>query len=169
MRNSAGLLETATKPMHAIADLEQDFRERLRALTAAWPDGGWNCDARARGRRSSFHESLTPAWGLFEYWQATGDADARQAALRAAELFLQPADRTREQETERILALGARSRPITGGPMAAAGSRSPIRKATRQPAQGNDVKQCESCAVPCALALSAAGAYLGCGPGACPV
>jgi hypothetical protein len=31
----ADLLETATKPMHAIADLEQDFWERLRALTAA--------------------------------------------------------------------------------------------------------------------------------------
>jgi hypothetical protein len=33
--NPADLLETATKPMHAIADLEQDFWERLRALTAA--------------------------------------------------------------------------------------------------------------------------------------
>jgi hypothetical protein len=35
-----------------------------------WPDGGWNCDRGASGRRSSFHESLTPAWGLWEYWQA---------------------------------------------------------------------------------------------------
>jgi hypothetical protein len=25
-----------------------------------WPDGGWNCDLRASGRRSSFHESLAP-------------------------------------------------------------------------------------------------------------
>jgi hypothetical protein len=32
-----------------------------------WPDGGWNCDVRASGRRSSFHESLPPAWGLHEY------------------------------------------------------------------------------------------------------
>jgi len=31
-----------------------------------WPDGGWNCDLRASGRRSSFHESLAPAWGLHE-------------------------------------------------------------------------------------------------------
>jgi hypothetical protein len=54
-----------------------------------WPDGGWNCDPRATGRRSSFHESLAPAWGLFEYWQATGEPDARQAALRTAELFLE--------------------------------------------------------------------------------
>ena len=54
-----------------------------------WPDGGWNCDPRATGRRSSFHESLAPAWGLLEYWRATGELEARAAALRTAELFLQ--------------------------------------------------------------------------------
>ena len=44
-----------------------------RSLVAwQWPDGGWNCDLRASGRRSSFHESLPPAWGLHEYWRATG-------------------------------------------------------------------------------------------------
>ncbi len=53
-----------------------------------WPDGGWNCDPAATGRRSSFHESLAPAWGLHEYWLATGDAAAMAAAGRAAELFL---------------------------------------------------------------------------------
>jgi hypothetical protein len=53
-----------------------------------WPDGGWNCDLRASGRRSSFHESLPPAWGLHEYWLATGAVWAREAAGRAAELFL---------------------------------------------------------------------------------
>jgi len=54
-----------------------------------WPDGGWNCDVRAHGPRSSFPESLAPAWGLFEYWQATGESDARAAAFRTAELFLE--------------------------------------------------------------------------------
>jgi len=54
-----------------------------------WPDGGWNCHLRATGRRSSFHESLGPAWGLHEYWLATGDVAARHAAERAAELFLE--------------------------------------------------------------------------------
>jgi hypothetical protein len=54
-----------------------------------WPDGGWNCDLRASGRRSSFHESLPPAWGLHEYRVATGAAWAGQAADRAAELFLE--------------------------------------------------------------------------------
>jgi hypothetical protein len=54
-----------------------------------WPDGGWNCDRRATGRRSSFHESLVPAWGLHEFAVATGADWARDAALRAAELFLE--------------------------------------------------------------------------------
>ena len=31
-----------------------------------WPDGGWNCAVRATGRRSSFHETVTPALGLAE-------------------------------------------------------------------------------------------------------
>ncbi len=53
-----------------------------------WPDGGWNCDRKATGRRSSFHESLAPAWGLHEYARATGDSRAQAAADRAAELFL---------------------------------------------------------------------------------
>jgi hypothetical protein len=46
-----------------------------------WPDGGWNCDPRASGRRSSFHESLIPMHGLFEY-------GAVDAANRTAELLL---------------------------------------------------------------------------------
>jgi len=65
---------------------------RIQSLAEAliawqWPDGGWNCDLAAAGR-SSFHESLAPAWGLHEYWQATGDTAAKDAASRAAELFL---------------------------------------------------------------------------------
>jgi hypothetical protein len=58
-------------------------------ITWQWPDGGWNCDKAASGRRSSFHESLAPAWGLHEYWQATGDTATKDAATRAAELFLE--------------------------------------------------------------------------------
>ena len=66
---------------------------RVRSLAEAliswqWPDGGWNCDPAATGRRSSFHESLAPAWGLHEYGQATGDPAATDAASRAAGLFL---------------------------------------------------------------------------------
>jgi hypothetical protein len=53
-----------------------------------WPDGGWNCDRRASGRRSSFHESLAPMWGLHEFARTTGADWARDAAERTAELFL---------------------------------------------------------------------------------
>lgn len=45
-----------------------------------WPDGGWNCDIKADGHRSSFHESCCTAWGLHEYAAATDHADAREAA-----------------------------------------------------------------------------------------
>jgi hypothetical protein len=54
-----------------------------------WPDGGWNCDRRASGRRSSFHESHASAWGLHEYASATGADWAEEAAQRTAELFLE--------------------------------------------------------------------------------
>jgi hypothetical protein len=72
--------------------LADDPRVRLLAESLVewqWPDGGWNCDLRATGRRSSFHESLAPMWGLHEYARATGDDDAKRAADRTAELFLE--------------------------------------------------------------------------------
>ena len=72
--------------------LADDPRVRLLAESLVewqWPDGGWNCDKKASGRRSSFNESLPPMWGLHEYWAATGDEDARAAAHRTAELFLE--------------------------------------------------------------------------------
>ncbi len=71
--------------------LAEDPRVRLLAESLVewqWPDGGWNCDKKASGRRSSFNESLAPMWGLHEYWLATGEPAARGAALRTAELFL---------------------------------------------------------------------------------
>jgi hypothetical protein len=63
--------------------LGDDPRVRLLAASLVewqWPDGGWNCDVRASGRRSSFHESLASTWGLHEFAVATGDRDARRAA-----------------------------------------------------------------------------------------
>jgi hypothetical protein len=65
----------------------QQLAEAL--ISWQWPDGGWNCDLKATGYRSSFHESLGAAWGLHEYGQATGHQAAREAADRAAELFLE--------------------------------------------------------------------------------
>ena len=54
-----------------------------------WPDGGWNCDRHRTARRSSFHESVTPALGLATFARHTGDDAARAAAERTAELLLQ--------------------------------------------------------------------------------
>lgn len=71
--------------------LADDARVKFLAhslLEWQWPDGGWNCDKNPRARHSSFYESLAPLWGLVEYHRASGDADARDAARRAAELFL---------------------------------------------------------------------------------
>jgi hypothetical protein len=73
------------------AGLADDRRtERLAEalISWQWPDGGWNCDLKASGYRSSFHETLGAAWGLHEYAAATGHAPAGDAADRAAELFL---------------------------------------------------------------------------------
>jgi hypothetical protein len=72
--------------------LDEDDRVQSLArslLEWQWPDGGWNCDVRSTGHRSSFHETLGPMWGLCEYWKATGDRSALEAGLRAAELFLE--------------------------------------------------------------------------------
>jgi hypothetical protein len=72
--------------------LAADQRVRLlaeRIVDWQWPDGGWNCDARASGRRSSFHETLCTIWGLHEFASATGEATAADAARRGAELLLE--------------------------------------------------------------------------------
>jgi hypothetical protein len=69
---------------------EPGTRELAEALRSwQWPDGGWNCDRRATGYRSSFHETVGAAWGLHEFAQATGDQASREAAQRAAELLLE--------------------------------------------------------------------------------
>ena len=58
-------------------------------LRSQWPDGGWNCDQNPDARRSSFHESLAPIWGLTEFHRATGDTRAAGAARQGAELLLE--------------------------------------------------------------------------------
>ena len=40
-----------------------------KLLEWQWPDGGWNCDRRSSGYRSSFHESWATAIGLAAYHQ----------------------------------------------------------------------------------------------------
>lgn len=59
-----------------------------RLIKWQWPDGGWNCDKRPQAHNSSFHESLIPLRALTLYARLTGSKPARQAAERAAEIFL---------------------------------------------------------------------------------
>jgi hypothetical protein len=66
---------------------------RLETLAARlaewqWPDGGWNCDKRPEVERSSFHETISPLWGLGEYRRITGDHGLDHVIERAAEVFL---------------------------------------------------------------------------------
>src|SRR5438034_334746 len=52
--------------------IAQDPRVRRLAeslIKWQWPDGGWNCDRREEASHSSFNESLSTLWGLFEYYQ----------------------------------------------------------------------------------------------------
>lgn len=69
-------------------------RRRIRCQACVRPTGtlsrrGWNCDRRASGYRSSFHESAATAIGIAAYHAATGNTDALEAARRTAELFLE--------------------------------------------------------------------------------
>jgi hypothetical protein len=64
----------------------QELAERL--IQWQWPDGGWNCDKKPEAINASYHESLIPLRALALYNQASGDGVARQAAERAAEIFL---------------------------------------------------------------------------------
>ena len=59
-----------------------------RILHWQWPDGGWNCDRNPSADTSSFAESRHAMLGLALYAERRGKAAAREAALRAAEVFL---------------------------------------------------------------------------------
>jgi hypothetical protein len=59
-----------------------------RLLKWQWPDGGWNCDKLPEADTSSFMETLIPFRALALYAKVAGDARARDAAERAAEVFL---------------------------------------------------------------------------------
>jgi len=71
-------------------DLADERVELLveRLLETQWPDGGWNCDVRPEADTSSFHESVLPLRALALHARRTGSKASRDAADRAAELFL---------------------------------------------------------------------------------
>ncbi|MBN2207704.1 MAG: hypothetical protein JW759_00170 [Candidatus Coatesbacteria bacterium] len=59
-----------------------------RLIKWQWPDGGWNCDKRPEAVNSSYHESIIPLRALSLYARLKGNEEAKEAADRAAELFL---------------------------------------------------------------------------------
>lgn len=70
-----------------LADQRSDaLAERL--IHWQWPDGGWNCDRNPTAHISSFNESLLPMQALAVHADRTNDRAARNAALRASEIFL---------------------------------------------------------------------------------
>ena len=64
----------------------EELAERL--MKWQWADGGWNCDKNPKAINSSFIESLIPLRGLALYGKLTGDKESKNAAGRAAEIFL---------------------------------------------------------------------------------
>ena len=63
-----------------------DLVERL--LHWQWPDGGWNCDRNPSADTSSFAETTLAMLGLAAYAKKRNDNAAREAAVRASEVFL---------------------------------------------------------------------------------
>lgn len=59
-----------------------------RFLHWQWPDGGWNCDKEADADSSTFIHTLWSMRALDLYARKTGDAKAKAAVKRAAEVFL---------------------------------------------------------------------------------
>jgi hypothetical protein len=70
-----------------LADVRtEELAERL--VKWQWPDGGWNCDKDPKAVNSSFWESLIPLRALALHGRLTGKKESREAAKRAAEVFL---------------------------------------------------------------------------------
>jgi len=78
--------------LHSLLTLgfANDNTEELARRLAQWqwPDGGWNCDKNPEATNSSFMESLLPLRALALHARLTGNKHSKQAAERAAEVFL---------------------------------------------------------------------------------
>jgi hypothetical protein len=59
-----------------------------RLVSWQWPDGGWNCDKKREAVNSSFMESLIPLRALALHARLTGSRGSKEAAHRAAQVFL---------------------------------------------------------------------------------
>ncbi len=59
-----------------------------RLMEKQWPDGGWNCDGNPKAMKSSFMETILPLRALALHAKIKKDQKSREAAERAAEVFL---------------------------------------------------------------------------------
>ncbi|MHA1126414.1 MAG: hypothetical protein ACTSSB_09550 [Candidatus Heimdallarchaeota archaeon] len=59
-----------------------------RLVQYQWEDGGWNCDKKPTVKNSSYHESLLPLRGLFQFQKRKPENAVKNAIEKATELFL---------------------------------------------------------------------------------
>jgi hypothetical protein len=89
VRRCASQEGNALHAMLALGLADERVDELARRLIAwQWPDGGWNCDKDSAASISSFHETHMPLRALALYAKLRRDREARDAARRAAEVFL---------------------------------------------------------------------------------
>ena len=69
-----------------IADSRADLLAQ-HLMEWQWEDGGWNCDRHPDVKISSFMESLIPMRALALYARVANNWEARDAAIRASEIF----------------------------------------------------------------------------------
>jgi hypothetical protein len=89
VRRCASQEANALYAMLALGLADERAEELARRLRQwQWPDGGWNCDKRPAAVNSSFMESLIPLRALALHARLTRDEHSKQAAGRAAQVFL---------------------------------------------------------------------------------
>jgi hypothetical protein len=81
-----GLALFAAVRLGLVDGREEQLVERL--LHWQWPDGGWNCDRNPEAAQSSFFETAIPLRALAVYAKWSGNVKAREASMRAADIFL---------------------------------------------------------------------------------
>ena len=88
VRAHASMEGNAVYYLHALGLADGRTSELAGRLVGwQWPDGGWNCDKRAKAHTSSFTESLLPLRGLAYHASAKGGN--RDSLARAAGFFLE--------------------------------------------------------------------------------
>jgi hypothetical protein len=80
-----------------------DGRLLARLLGEQLDDGGWNCEAPDKSRRSSFHTTISVLEGLLEYERAKGQDAAVTAARARGEEYLLERRLFRSRSTGKVI------------------------------------------------------------------